>query len=250
MDWGKLGFIVEGPTEEEQSVVFRTVQSADDLRQEGDATPVRRYKLSREEIEEIAVRRKSWVVSEEKVGQLAAEGRIEFARKPRVQKSPSCRDCRFLVFVPNLVTESPAPPSLVTKKVYWRREKNGWAVEREVIVRQGLRYRPVSSPWYCRIRIEKILEDFGLPKDIPSDELYKFLDEEDLAPAQVTRRLFMRLNDPYVRHRRDLVYFSELSERSWHYSPFHRPWAKSRAQMTREALEEEVCDLFLPRRGR
>lgn len=247
--WAKMGFIVEGPAEEEQPVIFRTVKSVDELCQEGDATEVRTYRLNQEEIEALFPR-KSWTVSEEKVEQLVVEGRMEFARKPKVQKSPSCRDCRFLVYVPNLVTESPAPPNLVTKKVYWRREKNGYVVEREVIVRQGLRYRPVASPWYCRVRIEKILEDFGLPKDLADDELYKFFDEIDLAPAQVTRRLMMRLNDPYVRHRRDLVYFSELTQRSWHYSPHHRPWAKSRSQMLQEALEEESCELFLPRRGR
>lgn len=133
----------------------------------------------------------------------------------------SCVECRWRVYLPGFQDDAPARPG-------------------------ELRTRPFSWRWYCDIRLRKVLPSLGLDSEFERDRIYMFVDEEQLAPALIGRSMLRMLNDPYTRRRGDLVYFGELSQRMERYGNF-RPWARSRAELLRQAMEEEVCRSYWPR---
>ncbi|MEW6770056.1 MAG: hypothetical protein AB1330_01500 [Bacillota bacterium] len=147
----------------------------------------------------------------------------------------SCSNCRYLVYIRDFGSESPAPPTRVYRVG-------------DILVRQGLRYHPVYVPYYCRIKLARSLDRLGLDSNLPVERLYQFVEPEQIADAQVARSLERRLNDSYTRHRRDKVYFTELNFRMEQVGSV-RPWAQSRARLIEEALREEgeYCGEYTPR---
>lgn len=155
----------------------------------------------------------------------------------RREYNHSCNNCLYRIFIGKFL-ENLSPAPMRATYVDKRGNRRG----------QGLFYQLATSGWYCRLRLENIMRQFGLdPELISPDEVYKYLDEEDIEPAMIARRAVQRLNDRYVRHRRDLVYFTELGPRTWHYTDKFRPWARSKSRVIQEAMEEEVCKNYVPR---